>query len=230
MLMTREQMRTVMEKSRRHVLLHGPPGTGKTTEARMMANGSKVYSMTITDDTSAPELLGHFMPNEKGGFSWHNGPCSRAWLEGALLILNEVNRACGGAEIALHAVLDDKEVAMLTLSDGRTISPRDGFRVIATMNGSPDELSDALKDRFPVRILVDTPSDEALAMLPQTLAAFCRNSYENEGHSRYSYRQIAEMAELARDTGDVSLAAIAVFGDMYRDVIHAANLAHNDES
>ena len=46
-----------------HVLLWGRPGTGKTYAARRLAlGGREVYGLTVTADTSAAELRGHWVP------------------------------------------------------------------------------------------------------------------------------------------------------------------------
>ena len=83
----------------KRVLLHGLPGTGKTYAAARQNLGDdnqKVYQITMTEETPAAEIRGHFLP--KGDeMVWMDGPAVLAWKEGARLVINEIDRAsaCG---------------------------------------------------------------------------------------------------------------------------------------
>src|SRR5574339_225733 len=80
-------------ESVRSLYLYGPPGVGKTYSAYhkgRLNNG--LYAVTLTEETPAAELRGHFIP--KGGeMIWHDGPFVKALKQGARLVVNEVTHA-----------------------------------------------------------------------------------------------------------------------------------------
>ena len=85
--------RVLAADSIRTLYLYGPPGIGKTycayTKGRL-DNG--VYAVTLTEDTPAAELRGHYMP--KGNeMLWHDGPFTLAMREGSGLVINEISYA-----------------------------------------------------------------------------------------------------------------------------------------
>ncbi len=55
------------------VLLYGVPGTGKSYQATKynLKEGQKVETITLTEDGSAMELRGHFIPNDSNGMDWY---------------------------------------------------------------------------------------------------------------------------------------------------------------
>ena len=158
------------------ILLYGPPGTGKTFAAATNKIGynvegdPNVYQITMTEDTASANLEGFYKPNSSGGFEWHDGIAIQAWRTGARLVVNEIDHASPDAMTFLHAIMDDKHIAQLTLNNDNkeTVKPAKGFTVIATTNADPDSLPMALKDRFPVKIHVDTIHPAALAPFPKS--------------------------------------------------------------
>src|SRR5579872_385453 len=113
-------------------LLYGPPGTGKTSIANRYGDPTDVFNIYLTDETPAAELRGHYVP--KGTeWIWKHGPAIMAWLVGGRLVINEINNASGDALDFLMAILDDHEIARLTLPTGETVRPHPNFRVVATM-------------------------------------------------------------------------------------------------
>jgi len=171
-----------IERGAYRVLLYGPPGTGKTTSAYNAAKklGKSVYNITLSDETPAAELRGHFIPMGSE-WKWMHGPAVRAYLEGAVLLLDEIDKASQDALDFLHGLLNDPDVARLTLPNGETITPAPGFQVIATMNGELDDLQPALQDRFAIAIEVRKPHPDAIKALPADLqsAAKTVEDYEN---------------------------------------------------
>jgi len=95
----------------RTVFLHGPPGVGKTYAAyhfgRVQAG---VYAITLTEDTAAAELRGHFVPRG-GEYVWHDGPFTSAMRAGARLVINEVTHGSQEALQLLYPVLESLETA-----------------------------------------------------------------------------------------------------------------------
>ena len=64
----------------RTTLLYGVPGTGKSHAAHSAdLGGRNLYSVTVTPETPAAELRGHYIPvgNE---FKWQDGPAISAWV------------------------------------------------------------------------------------------------------------------------------------------------------
>jgi MoxR-like ATPase len=208
------------------VLLHGPPGTGKTYAATRLGlqNGQLVASCTLTPDTPAAELRGFYVPRGNE-FAWQDGPAATAWRTGGRLVLNEIDRATGDLLSLLLAVCDDPLFAQLTLPSNETIRPAAGFTVVATMNAAPDDLDFALLDRFPVRIHVDEVAPGALQSLPADLRDIAAKSgVLADASRRISFRTWSEFAKLRASIGAES-AARAVFGNRTDDIINAFLIA-----
>jgi nitric oxide reductase NorQ protein len=218
----------------KRVLLHGLPGTGKTYAAarqNLKGNDQKVYQITMTEETPAAEIRGHFLP--KGDeMVWMDGPAVRAWKEGARLVINEIDRASADSLSLLYAILDDPEFAEFTLPTGEIVRPKKGFHTVATMNGEPGELPLPLQDRFPVTIEVIALNPEALKALPQDLQQVAKESaFTKDENRRLSIRMWMEFAtlrvKLAKSHGSVKgpvLAAKAVFGKRWEEAIRAIEL------
>jgi hypothetical protein len=223
----------------RTLLLYGPPGTGKTyaahggsamspaVEAAETAETSRpVYSVTLTADTPAAELRGHYVPMG-GEFIWRDGPVIRAWREGARLIVNEIDHAGSDALSFLLVALDNPETARLTLPNGETVRPAREFSCVATMNGDPAaDLPEALRDRFPVRVEIDTPHPKGVDSLPEDLRDAARGTVTaQEPERRITLRAWLAFAAL-RVRADEECAALAVFGrERAADVLQSLRLA-----
>lgn len=214
----------------RRVILHGPPGTGKTRTPEVLAEarGQNVYSVTVHDDMSAQELVGHFVPAEGGMFAWHDGPAIRAWREGGLLILNEVDRASGSVLTALYSLLDDPESAVLTLTSGETVRPSGEFRAVMTLNGDPTVLPEALLSRAEAVLYVGKPHPMAMEALPQGARDQVMNAYESEDR-RLDTRKVRSFLFLVGAGIMNDEAATAVWGDAGKDVAAALALGARPE-
>ena len=167
------------------VLLYGVPGTGKTYQAvkSKVQKNKEVYSTTLTIDSSATELVGHYIPNANGTFDWNDGVGIKAWREGTRLVINEIDHAGPDVMSVLHAILDDQEIARFTLpnQDKETVMPAKGFQVVATMNGKPTDLPLALADRFTVKINIDEVHPSAIEQLPEEYqGAYSENLTDND--------------------------------------------------
>ena len=223
----------VMGVSQR-ILLYGPPGTGKTYAAqrRALVDDQTVYSITMTEETPMAEIRGHFVQKE-GSFVWMDGPAVRSWKEGARLVINEIDRAGDDVLSFLYAIMDDPGFASVTLPTGETISPVDGFQLVATMNGEPDDLPDALQDRLPVSIEIGDLNPEALQRLPEDLQEPAKNTTLLDNNARrLSIRAWLEFASLRDKLGvsmgdeeGLEMAAQAVFGDRGHDAVLALQVA-----
>lgn len=211
----------------RTTLLSGPPGTGKSYSAHTAdLDGRKVYTVTLTPDTPAAELRGHYVP-VGGEFVWRDGPVISAWRDGARLVINEIDHAGGDALSFLLAALDSPETARLTLPTNETVRPADRFQVVATMNGDPDrDLPAALRDRFPVRISIEEAHPQGIQALPEDLRdAAAGTVTADDPERRITLRAWLAYADLRGKVG-AETAANAVFGtDRGPDILQSLQIA-----
>lgn len=149
----------------------GPPGVGKSYTAQQILRtvNKNVWQCTLDEDKVVQELLGHFLPKGKV-FVWHNGPVAIAFKEGHGLVINELARGSSAVKDMFLGILDDPEVASLRLPSDDLLARGKNFRVIATANNPPDELDEALRDRFDVIINVKTPHPAVISNLNKKLS------------------------------------------------------------
>ena len=219
-------------------LLHGPPGTGKTHAACRLGlnNGQRVFSVTLTEETPAVELRGHYIL-KKDQYVWHDGPAIAAWRCGGRLVVNEIQR--GGADVhaLLLAITDDVQVAEIDLPSGEKVKPVGGFTCVATMNGDPKEqLDPALLDRFCVAIHIDKVHPDAVKQLPEDVQqAAERTALIDNEERRISVRAWYAFAQLRRDLAQLHgqaeaqrLAAAAVFNHRAQDALDALAIGRSE--
>lgn len=212
----------------RLTLLYGPPGTGKTTCAHNAARSLnlKVESLTLTDETPSAELRGHYLPGDDGGrWLWQNGPAMTSYLTGSMLVLNELDKASDDCQHFLHGLLDDSSVASMTLPNGETVSPHDDFRVVGTMNGSLDDLIEAVGDRFANAIYVGTPHPDAIAALPTDLQEVAARSIgaDTDLDRPVTMRRWFAFANM-REAIDAETAAKVVFAHRAQEILDLLTL------
>jgi MoxR-like ATPase len=216
---------TVIEHSRT-TLLYGPPGTGKSFSAHTAdLCGRDLYTITLTPDTPAAELRGHYVPRGNA-FVWQDGPAIKAWREGGRLVINEIDHAGGDALSFLLNCLDSPETAALTLPTGELVRPHRQFQAVATMNGKPDEdLLPALRDRFPVCIEINEAHPQGLASLPQDLQLAAKGTVvASDPSRRVTLRAWRAFASLRNRIG-ADAAAVAAFQSRGKDILDALRIA-----
>ena len=209
----------------RTLLLYGPPGTGKTFAAHSNLGDRGLYTVTLTPDSPAAELRGHYVP-QGTQFVWQDGPAIKAWRLGGRLVLNEIDHAGGDALSFLLNALDSSETACLTLPTGEMVRPHPRFQCVATMNGNPEQdLPTALRDRFPVCIEINDAHPEGLACLPQDLQPAAKGTVlAKDPERRVTLRSWLAFASLRERVGP-DAAAAAVFQARGKDIIDALQIA-----
>jgi MoxR-like ATPase len=109
----------------------GPSGTGKTHAATQIAAilGREFQFAPCDGDASKFDLLG--MTTATG--AWEDKPVGKAWREGHVCLLDELDKAPAHATCSLNAIVNfDNRVA---LGDAM-VDRHDGFALIATGNSS----------------------------------------------------------------------------------------------
>lgn len=163
----------------RHVLLEGPPGTGKSTVLRAVAQGLGIGFEFVEGNAelTPARLVGHFDParvlNEGYDPSvFVDGPLVSALRDGSLLYVEEINRIPEETLNVLITVMSEGELNVPRL--GR-VAACDGFRLVAAMNPfdavGTARISGAVYDRVCRIAMSYQTADEELSIVQRNVGA-----------------------------------------------------------
>lgn len=209
------------------VLLYGQPGTGKTYYClnRHLATPSnpmrRAYRLLCSNDMTKGDIEGMWKPNAER-WEFAESVCLTAWRSGGRLILDELDQAGGDALTGLLAIVDsDGSTVMNHPETGEEIRPQGGYQVIATTNAMKlSDLPPALLDRFPVRININTPNPDALALIEDEGLRSIAKAWISDSSYQVSLRTFFTFTK-ARQTLDVETAARLVFPRHHKAIVEA---------
>jgi MoxR-like ATPase len=214
-------------KTKEPVLLLGPPGIGKTYAAVKYSRSiqRRLYVQNVTLELLAAQMMGHPIQSRHGGFVWMDGPSIAACREGCPLLLNEIDHGGADCQSFMHFLADGKDVATVTLpnEDKEQVSIHPDYQLIATMNGNISDMPYALMSRFTIKIHLDGPNPEAIALLPKRLRRLAmgkRTETSIDLRALFAFARLTETLNIPDKD-----ASIMIFQKRAAEVLDAIKLA-----
>jgi hypothetical protein len=193
------------------LFISGMSGNGKTfmVEQACARNKRPMVRVQMSPETDEDDLIGGFRL-VNGETKFMKGPVLRAMEEGALLLIDEADRANPGKIMCLQGVLEGKQYYVK--KTGEIVTPAPGFNVIVTANtkgkGSDDGryvaatvLDDAWLERFPITIEQQYPS-KAIERRILTSVMTDGNAKDLKDEDKLFIESLTDWSEMIRKTFD----------------------------
>ncbi|MDR0915889.1 MAG: Holliday junction branch migration DNA helicase RuvB [Oscillospiraceae bacterium] len=180
-----------------HVLLHGPPGLGKTTLAAIIANEMGVQLRK----TSGPAIE---KPRDLAALLTNIG-------ENDILFIDEIHRMNRSIEEILYPAMEDRQIDIIIgQGPSATSIPLElkPFTLVGATTRS-GMLSSPLRDRFGIELKLDLYSPDELRLIVErsaellNIAATREGAYEIASRSRGTPRIANRMLRRVRDFAEV---------------------------
>lgn len=220
-----------LENGVERVLLYGIPGTGKTYFGLNygLKPNQKSYRLICTEEMSDADLIGRYLPQSDGTLKFHEGMAIRAWREGARLVVDEINRVNGDVESRLMSLIDTVASSSWENEEtGEIVTPQEGFSVVATMNGEPEDLAPAVLDRLVVRAEITEAHPDAISLLPEYLQSIAQKVCNKDAEHRYSLRSFFAFHTMYEKSGNMTLSAQIALPEIAEQLVDTALLTKTE--
>lgn len=214
---------------RKPVFIHGPTGSGKTTEVFQYCALKRQPAFRVNTETDIlrSEVMGDMLPVKGGELIWKDGIIPEAVRTGGVLIIDDVTAGPAGFTMFFLALMEGEPLRLIGKVGGeQLVYPHPEFRIVLTDNtlglgdgtdiyGTRSQLDGAIRNRVGIWIEKDympekherellvnkTGIESDDAKLIVDLATLVRGAFKSRSlASVMSPRQTLDVAELMQYT------------------------------